>query len=313
MGPSAGLSVPISSFTPGTMNLNIRNRSFEPGATCLVMGILNVTPDSFSDGGDHESPGTACERALQMIKEGADIIDVGPESTRPGAAPVSAARQIARAVPVIEAIREVDDKTPISVDIRLASVAKAALDAGADMVNDVSALRDDDGMAEVVAAAGVPVVLMHRRGTSDDMQRGGGPQYDDVVGSITDFFRERRSYAIRRGIKPGQIVLDPGIGFGKRVEHNLMILQHLNRFVALGQPVMVGASRKRFIGDVLAIDQPKRRGHGSLTCATIATMAGAAILRVHDVRATVEMVRMCLSVKYGRPVPSDESAGSKSL
>ena len=306
MGSLPDPSVPTSSLTPGTMTLVIRNRSLETGATCLVMGILNVTPDSFSDGGDHELPRSACAQALQMIEEGADIIDVGPESTRPGAEAVPAARQIARVVPVIEAIREVDDRTPISVDTRLASVAKAALLAGADMVNDVSALRDDGDMAGVVASAGVPVVLMHRRDTSADMQRGGGPQYDDVVGSIADFFQERLSFAIGRGIKPDQIVLDPGIGFGKRVEHNLMILQRLDRLIAFGHPVMVGASRKRFIGDVLAIDQPKRRGYGSLTCATIATMAGAAILRVHDVRATVETVRMCLSVKYGRPVKTGE-------
>ncbi len=307
MGTQPELTVPTSPPDTGTMSLDLRNRRFDLAVAPLVMGILNVTPDSFSDGGDHDDPKGACARAMKMIEQGADIIDVGPESTRPGAAPVSADGQIARAVGVIEAIRASDDSIPISIDTRLASVAEAALDAGADMVNDVSALRDDDAMAGVIArgrqagsASAIPVVLMHRCGSSTDMQRGGGPAYDDVIGEIAAFFRERMAHAVRHGISPEQIVFDPGIGFGKRVEHNLLILRHLDRLVALGRPVLVGASRKSFIGSVLEIDEPQRRDQASLACAVMAVMSGAGILRVHDVRATAEAVRICQAVRRAR-------------
>ena len=307
MGTQPELIVSIPSSETGAMTLDLRNRRFDLAATPLVMGILNVTPDSFSDGGDHDDPKGACARAMSMIEQGADIIDVGPESTRPGAASISAEQQIARAVGVIEAIRASNDSIPISIDTRLASVAEAALDAGADMVNDVSALRDDDAMAGVIArgrqagsASAVPVVLMHRRGSSSDMQRGGGPVYDDVIGEIAAFFRERMAYAVGLGISAERIIFDPGIGFGKRVEHNLLILRHLDRLVALGRPVLVGASRKSFIGAVLEIDEPKRRDQASLACAVMAVMSGAGILRVHDVRATAEAVRICQAVRRAR-------------
>ncbi len=264
------------------------------------MGVLNVTPDSFSDGGAYLAPDNAVARALQMIDEGAGIIDVGPESTRPGVAPpVSANEQIARAIPVIDEIRAANADVPISIDTRLAAVAKAALAAGADMVNDVSALRADPAMIEVVAASRATVVLMHMRGTPADMQAGGGPHYYDLVGEIAAFLDERRQYAADHGVDPPRIVLDPGIGFGKRVEHNLLILRHLDRFVALGQPVLVGASRKSFIGHTLEIEDPKERLAGSLACAAMAAMGGAAIVRAHDVRATVEVVRMCAAVSAG--------------
>ena len=263
------------------------------------MGVLNVTPDSFSDGGDYSTTNEAIGRAVEMIAEGADIIDVGPESTRPGSQPVPADEQIARAIPVIEAVREANPPITISIDTRLASVAKAALDAGADMVNDISALGDDPGMAQVVAKSGALVCLMHRRGRPLDMQRGGGPDYDDVIGEICTFLRERMRSAVARGIDESRIIVDPGIGFGKRVEHNLLILKHLDRFVALGRPVLVGASRKSFIGKVLATEDPKQRGAGSLACAVVAALGGAAILRVHDVRPTVEALRLCTAVRDG--------------
>lgn len=261
------------------------------------MAVLNVTPDSFSDGGDHFALGDAVEHARHMIAEGADIIDVGPESTRPGAQPVPEAEQIARAVPVIKALRASGDEIVISIDTRVASVARAALEAGADMVNDVSALRDDAAMADCVAASGAAVVLMHMRGRPADMQTGGGPRYDDVVSEIATFLEERKRYAVSRGIDASRIIFDPGIGFGKRVEHNLLILRHLHRIVALGQPVMVGASRKSFIGQILGSDIPKQRMAGSLACAVVAVLAGAAIVRAHDVRATVEAVRICAAVR----------------
>ena len=260
------------------------------------MGILNVTPDSFSDGGDYFTRDAAIAHALNMIAEGADIIDIGGESTRPGAEPTPAEEQMRRAIPVILAIRMRNSDIAISIDTRAAAVARAAVDAGADIINDVSALRDDPDMADVVAASGAAVVLMHRRGTSADMQDGGGPHYDDVIAEITAFLQQRRDFAAGRGIDRSRIILDPGLGFGKRVEHNLTILRHLDRLVALEQPVLVGASRKRFLGSVLGVDEPKQRLAGSLACAVIAALAGAAILRVHDVRATVDAVQLCSAV-----------------
>ena len=266
----------------------------------LVMGVLNVTPDSFSDGGDFLATDDAIAHARAMIADGADIVDVGAESTRPGAHAAPASLQIERAIPVIEALRAENDTVAISIDTRLADVARAALEAGADMVNDVSALRDDPKLARVVAESGAIVVLMHMRGTPADMQRGGGPQYDDLISEIVDFLQQRKDHAVSRGVDPSQIVFDPGIGFGKRPEHNLLILRHLHRFVELGQPLMVGASRKSFIGHTLDIDDPKQRDIGSLACAAIAVMAGASILRVHDVRSTAETVKMCTAVRQAR-------------
>jgi dihydropteroate synthase len=260
------------------------------------MGVLNVTPDSFSDGGTYSAPDHAVARALEMVEEGAAIIDVGPESTRPGAEPVSTSEQIDRAVPVIEAIRARNDRVALSIDTQVASVADAALRAGADVVNDISALRGDSNMAEVVASSGAAIVLMHMRGTPTDMQVGGGPRYDDVVSEIAAFLQRRAEYAQRCGIDASRIILDPGIGFGKRVEHNLAILRHLDRLLALGYPVLIGASRKSFIGHVLQIEEPLQRLFGSLACASIAAMAGVSILRVHDVRATMEVVRLCTAV-----------------
>jgi dihydropteroate synthase len=252
-------------------------------------------------------------RALEMIAEGAGIIDVGPESTRPGSRPVSAEEQVARAVPVIEQVRQQNRDIVISIDARLAVVARAAIEAGADMVNDTSALRDDPAMADLVATAGVPIVLMHRHGVPADMQAGGGPHYDDVVGEIIRFFEERIRHATDCGIAESRIIIDPGIGFGKRVEHNLLILRHLDKLTGLGRPVLVGASRKRFIGEVLGAigpayaADPKRREAGSLACAVMAIMAGASILRVHEVRPTVEAVRICRAVREAglSPLPTD--------
>ena len=278
---------------------DIRHSTFViPPHPPLVMGILNVTPDSFSDGGDYFEPDAAVARALTMIAEGADIIDVGGESTRPGAEPTPEDEQLRRTIPVIRAIRGRDPDVAVSIDTRSAAVARRALEAGADMVNDVSALRDDPEMADVVAGSEAAVVLMHRRGTSADMQEGGGPHYDDVIGEIAAFLCERRGVAAARGIDRARILFDPGLGFGKRVEHNRMILRYLDRLVALGQPVLVGASRKRFLGRGSEDDEPKERLAGSLACAAIASMAGAAIVRVHDVRATVEVVRLCAAVQH---------------
>jgi len=260
------------------------------------MGILNVTPDSFSDGGDFSSPERATARAMEMVAEGAAIIDVGGESTRPGWAPVAADEQIRRAIPVIRETRARDDRIAISIDTRSAEVARAAIDAGADMVNDVSALRDDPDMVRVVADAGVGVVLMHRRGTSADMQKDGGPHYDNVVGEIRAFLAERIEFATQHGITRSRIVVDPGFGFGKRTEHNLTILRHLDRFTTLGSPVLVGASRKRFIGEAAGIEDPKQRDIASVVCALLAAQQGASIVRAHAVRATVEALEVVAAV-----------------
>lgn len=284
------------------MQFFLGNHRVERGDTPLVMGILNVTPDSFSDGGCFLGHTEALARGQAMIGEGADILDVGPESTRPGAQEVGAEEQIARAIPVINALRAVNASQVISIDTRLAGVARAAIDAGADMINDVSALRDDPGMCELVACSNATVVLMHRKGTPPSMQTGGGPHYNAVIGEICEFLSERARFAEAHGIDPSRVVIDPGIGFGKRIEHNLSILKHLDRFTALGRPVLVGASRKQFIGMVAgeanpsAIDNPRQRLAGSLACAAIAALAGAAIIRTHDVRATVEVVRLCRAV-----------------
>lgn len=261
------------------------------------MGILNVTPDSFSDGGKNFDPCRAVATALRMIDDGVDIIDIGPESTRPGADAIPPEEQLARALPVLEQIREANGLICLSIDTRSAKVARAALDAGVDMVNDVSALRDDRAMAKTIASAGCGVILMHRHGTSQSMQADGGPTYDDVIQQIDDFLRERIEFALNAGIDPSRVVIDPGIGFGKRVEHNLAIIREAHRFVATGYPVLLGASRKSFLGKVLRIDLPAQRDPASLACAAWAAEAGVAILRVHDVRATVEMARLHRAVR----------------
>lgn len=291
-------------MNPKTTLLLPGRRRLDLSAGSVVMGILNVTPDSFSDGGDFLDPGAAIKRALEMVREGAGVIDVGPESTRPGSQPVPADAQIARAVPVIEGIRKTNDTVAISIDTRLAPVARAALEAGADIVNDISALRDDGVMVDVVASFSAPVVLMHMRGAPADMQRDGGPDYDDVISEIAAFLEERRRHAIAHGVDPSRIIFDPGIGFGKRREHNLLIMQNLDRFVSLGQPVLVGASRKSFLKDVLGRDKAPERDAGSLACATMAAMSGAAIVRTHAVRATVDALNTVAAVRQSCRAPT---------
>lgn len=273
------------------------NRLCNSGRPPAIMGILNVTPDSFSDGGLYERPEQAVRHALGMIEEGAEIIDVGAESTRPGSQGVVAEEQIRRAIPVIKRLRDTDDSVVISIDTRNADVAEAALAVGADMVNDVSALRDDPRMVDIVAGSGARVVLMHRRGDAATMQSGGGPRYDDVVVEIAAFLAARTDWAEARGVYRDRIILDPGIGFGKRVEHNLLILRDLDRFVALGRPVLVGASRKRFLGRSLDLEIPADRDTASFACAALAARAGAAILRVHAVRGSVEAAHVGWTVR----------------
>jgi dihydropteroate synthase len=266
-------------------------------ARTLVMGILNVTPDSFSDGGDFADAERAVAHARAMVADGADMIDVGGESTRPGSAPVSEGEELRRVLPVVEQLRGVT----ISVDTTKAVIAERALAAGARIVNDISALRFDARMVEVVRDAGVGVVLMHMQGAPGTMQV--EPRYDDVVAEVRDFLAERIAFAESRGIKKSQIAVDPGIGFGKTVAHNVALLSRLEVFASLGCPIVVGASRKSFIGKILAAagtqpeHGPKDRLAGSVAVAAWAAARGAGVLRVHDVAETVGAVRVIEAVQ----------------
>jgi dihydropteroate synthase len=264
----------------------------------LVMGIVNVTPDSFSDGGLYLDPEEAIAHGRELQAAGADLVDVGGESTRPGAAAVGAAEEAARVLPVIAALAGAGAR--VSVDTSKAEVAAAAIDVGAEIVNDVTALGDPE-MASVCAAAGCGLVLMHMKGTPRTMQD--DPTYEDVVVEVRDFLAERLEAATAAGIDRERIWLDPGIGFGKTVEHNLELIAALEPIVALGRPVVIGASRKRFIGAITGRPTDERLG-GSIAAAVVAAAGGAAVLRVHDVAATVEAVRVAESVLGREPLPA---------
>ena len=261
------------------------------------MGVLNVTPDSFSDGGKFSEVERAVARAREMAAAGADIIDVGGESTRPGAEPVSTEEELRRVVPVIERLRDL----AVSIDTTKTIVAERALAAGAQIVNDISALRFDERMVDVVRDAGAGVVLMHMKGTPQTMQQ--EAHYAQVVTEVLGFLRARVAFAVDRGIAREQIAVDPGIGFGKTVEHNLRLLAHLDEFRSLGCSILVGASRKSFIGKVLAPlgagqgREADDRLWGSVAAAAWALTHGANVVRVHDVAETVDVVRMIEAVK----------------
>jgi dihydropteroate synthase len=249
-----------------------------------VAGIVNVTPDSFSDGGEHATVEAAIAHGLALAEEGADLLDIGGESTRPGADEVSVEEELRRVVPVIEALaRRIP--LPISIDTSKPEVMRAAVAAGAGMVNDVYALRRE-GALEAVAELGVPVVLMHMLGEPRSMQQ--SPRYDDVVAEVHRFLAERIFAAEMAGIAKKNILIDPGFGFGKTSEHNLLLLAQLERFRELGVPVLIGLSRKKTIGDITGRDDPHRRVHGSVAAHLIAAQRGAMLLRVHDVAATVD-------------------------
>lgn len=263
---------------------------------CL-MGIVNVTPDSFSDGGRFFDAEDALSQSLALVREGAAIVDIGGESTRPGSDAVSLDEEVRRVVPVVEALAE-RVGVPISVDTMKAEVARRALAAGAALINDVSALRYDEAMVDVVAESGRPVCLMHMKGEPKTMQD--DPRYHDVVDEVLSFLEERMAFALARGVREEQIVLDPGIGFGKTVEHNLALLGRLERFTALGRPVLLGASRKRFLGAILG-STPAERITGTVATTVIGLLAGAHIFRVHDVRPNFEALRVTLAVLEGAP------------
>ncbi len=260
----------------------------------LVMGIVNVTPDSFSDGGQFLQADHAVGHALKLIEEGADLIDIGGESSRPGAESVPIEDELQRVVPVVEQLRS-QTEIPISVDTYKSEVAQAALAAGADIINDISALRMDPEMVRVLAQSGAPVILMHMLGTPATMQQ--SPHYTNCVEEISAFFVQRIAFAVQHGIARERIIVDPGIGFGKRLEDNLDLLGALHRFTQFGLPLLVGASRKSFISRVTgAQTSPTERLGGSIAAAVVARQRGANILRVHDVAATIEALKVAEAI-----------------
>ncbi len=259
----------------------------------LIMGILNVTPDSFSDGGRFAEVQQAVEHGLSLAAEGADIIDIGGESTRPGAWPVSETEELERILPVIEQLHRQTD-IPLSVDTYKSSVAQQALAKGACVINDISGLTFDPHMAGLAAASGAGVVIMHIKGTPRDMQK--DPHYDDVVAEITEFLLQQREQALRAGVAPAQIVVDPGIGFGKRLQDNFTILAELSR-IRTGSPLLVGPSRKSFIGNTLQLPVEERL-EGTLSAVTAAILHGAAIVRVHDVQGVKRAAIIADAIKH---------------
>lgn len=258
------------------------------------MGILNITPDSFSDGGLHFDASIAVDRGLRMVDDGADIIDIGGESTRPGSSAVPVGEELRRTIPVIESLSS-KVRVPISIDTYKSEVARRALDAGASFVNDISGLRADPEMPALVARYGVPVAIMHMKGSPKDMQK--DPSYTALIPEITEYLRSGIEIAIRAGVREDRIIIDPGIGFGKTFDHNLEIINHLEKIVSIGKPVLIGPSRKAFIGKILNNAPPTDRIEGTAATVAISVMKGVSIVRVHDVRAMARVVRVADAIK----------------
>jgi dihydropteroate synthase len=273
-----------------------RAGTLTPGPGPAVVGILNITPDSFSDGGEFLDPGAAAEHAATMFDEGADILDVGGESTRPGSDPVSQEEEIQRVIPVLERILSVRPEAVISVDTYRSGTATAALEAGASLVNDVTALRGDPRIASVIQEAACPVILMHMQGEPKTMQK--EPHYEDVVREVRDFLAERAEYAVAAGIRPENVILDPGIGFGKNLDHNLDLLRNLDAIVDLGFPVLIGASRKSFMEKITGVQEARDRVSGTVATTVLAYERGATFFRVHDVRANREALAVAEAVLH---------------
>ena len=275
--------------------VRLRGKSFELGRRALLMGILNVTTDSFSDGGRFADRDKALARAFELISAGADILDIGGESTRPGSASVPLAQELERVVPIVRAVREKSD-IPISIDTTKAEVAAQALSEGADIINDISSLQFDPGMARVAARSGAPVILMHMLGIPRTMQT--NPTYQSVISEIIAFLEERMRFAAQNGIERGQIIVDPGIGFGKTTTHNLRIIRELESFSCMDRPILLAASRKTFIGKVLCRTEEQRE-LGTAVVNIFGVAAGAHILRVHDVAFHREAVRLAEAIRSG--------------
>ena len=258
----------------------------------LLMGVLNVTPDSFSDGGQYLDPIKACDRAQQMVEEGAGIIDIGAESSRPGSDPVQEDEEIRRIMPVLKQVGK-RLRVPISIDTTKSAVAQQALDLGASVINDISALQDDLRLAQVVANHRAGLILMHRQGSPRTMQQ--NPQYRDVMDSIHSFLKKQVFVAQQAGIPQDQIILDPGIGFGKTVEHNLTILARIQELSVLGRPILIGPSRKSFIGKVLGVEKEDRK-MGTAAAILMTLSQGVRLFRVHDVKEMFQAVRMAEAI-----------------
>ena len=276
------------------MKLTWKNFSLDFSKKTYIMGILNVTPDSFADGGLYFDKSSAIERAYQIVEEGADIIDIGGESTRPGSEPISIKEELIRTIPLIEAISK-KIKVPISIDTYKSEVAKVALDAGASMVNDISGLRFDPRMPDVVSEYKVPVVIMHIKGKPQDMQQ--NPVYDALIPEIIDYFRMGIKIATGAGISEDKIIIDPGIGFGKTFAHNLEIINNLYEFTLLEKPILIGPSRKAFIGKILGDVPATERLEGTAAAVSISIINGANVVRVHDVKETVKVAKVADAVK----------------
>ena len=292
----AAVDAAVDAWLHGSTDVETRLGTLPTSKRPLVVGVLNVTPDSFFDGGVHyessQHPGLAIEAGRRFVTEGADLVDVGGESSRPGAEPVEVEEELARVLPVVEALAA--EGVRVSVDTTKARVARKAVEAGAVIVNDVSAGGFDDQLLPTIADLGVPYVLMHMRGTPRTMQD--DPRYDDVVAEVFDFLADRLAALERVGVRREQVVVDPGIGFGKRVEHNLALLRRIRELTSLGRPVLVGASHKTFIGQVTGVDDPADRVEGSLAAAALAVAEGARLVRVHDVRATARAVAVAHAI-----------------
>ncbi len=291
------MSTPVLENTHERRIIETRHGSILMGHKTIIMGILNITPDSFYDGGKRFDRERAVADGVEMVRAGADVLDIGGESTRPGAEPVALDQELSRVLPVIRGLRQ-SVNVPISIDTYKASVAQAALTEGADIVNDISALRFDAQMARLVAEEGVPVVLMHMQGVPRTMQV--EPRYGDVVREVREFLAERVMVAVKAGIAKEKTIVDPGIGFGKSLQHNLALLRALPTFASLSQPILVGASRKGFIGRLLDAD-PEDRLEGSIAAAVVAALGGADIIRVHDVSETARALRVLDAIRFGIP------------
>ncbi|MCI0532318.1 MAG: dihydropteroate synthase [candidate division Zixibacteria bacterium] len=290
----------IKTSRPET-SAQLKGKVYDFHSRTYIMGVLNVTPDSFSDGGRFLDIDSAIRQGISMAEEGADIIDVGGESTRPGSEPVPAQEEIKRIIPVITELAS-RINIPISVDTYKAEVARKALSAGAEIINDISALRFDPEMADVAKEFNSGLVLMHMQGNPKDMQR--APVYNDVLAAIRDFFTEQTEFALSRGIDRSKIILDPGIGFGKTTEHNLRILQNLSYFKSLKFPLLIGVSRKSLIGNILNLPSAERL-EGSLAGMVFAIQNGANIVRVHDVRESVRAARVIDRLKNSDGIPKN--------
>ncbi|MCD4754628.1 MAG: dihydropteroate synthase [Deltaproteobacteria bacterium] len=270
-------------------SLAIKEHTFHWGSRTYIMGVINVTPDSFSDGGKFSSPEGARRQAALLVAAGADILDIGGESTRPFSEPVTLEEELRRVIPVIREIRKISDCL-ISVDTMKAEVAEAALYEGADIINDISALRFDPKMADVASAFEAPVVLMHMKGSPKDMQV--DPYYEDVVGEVKGFLEKRMAWANSKGIPKEKILIDPGIGFGKNFQDNLILINRLEEFTELGVPVMVGVSRKAFLGAIAGIEEAGKRDVATLGAIAVSAMRGANLVRVHNVALTRQVLQV---------------------